>query len=205
MKSNNYVTQIMKSNTVKGLALLVAVAGMTANVHAIPIPNGSEVDMSGTATLDSTFLGLATKATAFSAVTVGGTPSGGYSLVPTGTAVTWSPFGWNPASLPSPLWTFTVPPGPGAGTYTFTLSTVTIVTQNNTFLNLSGTGVATAPGFDPTGGSWTLSISNPSGGAHQNSQFTFQNSQVTVPDGGVTAMLLGSALSVLGLIRRKLA
>jgi hypothetical protein len=183
----------------KTVALLVAVGGMAVSVHAIPIPNGSEVDMSGTATLDSTFLGLATKATAFTAVTVGGSPSGGYAAVPTGTSVAWSPFGWNPASLPPTLWTML------AGTYTFKLNTVSVVTQNNTFLNLSGSGIATAPGFDPTGGSWTFTISNATGGASANFMFTFANSQVTVPDGGVTAMLLGSALSVLGLIRRKLA
>jgi hypothetical protein len=191
----------MKNKILTSLALLAAVAGMTVNVHAIPIPNGSEVDMSGTAVLDSTFLGLATKVTSFSAVTVGGAPSGGYAGVLPGTSVTWSPFGWNPASLPSPLWTFTT----GAGTFTFTLTSVAIAHQDNTFLNLTGSGIATAPGFDPTGGSWTFTISNPSGTAHVNSSFTFANSQVTVPDGGVTAMLLGSALSVLGLIRRKLA
>jgi hypothetical protein len=190
----------MKYMIVKSLALLVGVAGMTLSVHAIPIPNGSEVDMSGTATLDSTFLGLATKATAFSSVTVGGAPSGGYGGVATGTPVTWNPFGWNPTTTPvSPLWTML------AGAYTFTLNTITVATQNNTFLNLSGTGIATAPGFDPTGGSWTFTISNSTGGSSPNFQFTFANSQVTVPDGGVTAMLLGSALSVLGLIRRKLA
>jgi len=36
-------------------------------------------------------------------------------------------------------------------------------------------------------------------------QYSLDASLVTVPDGGTTAMLLGTALSVLGLIRRKLA
>jgi hypothetical protein len=42
------------------------------------------------------------------------------------------------------------------------------------------------------------------GGASGGS-YSLDGSLTTVPDGGTTAMLLGAALSVLGLIRRKLA
>ena len=163
--------------------------------------------MSGTVTLDDVFLGSADAALAFNGVTVGGTPTGAYTGT-AGTAVTWSAFGWNPATTPvTPLWTFTT----GGRTYSFDLTTVSIAGQNNFFLNLLGTGTLRitggGPSYDPTPGTWSFTISNPDGADHQNFQFTFANSQTAsgVPEGGTTAMLLGAALCGIGLIRRKFA
>ena len=175
--------------------------GLAATVQAIPITG--VVDMSGTATLDSTTLGSATKATGFSAVTIGGAPTGNYAGT-FGTAVSWAAFGWTPfvAPAPQPLWSFV-----SAGkTFTFNLTSATVVSQNNSFLNLLGAGTLTETGFDNTSGSWSFTISNAGGAAHPDFSFTFANSQTaSVPDGGLTVALLGAALSGLALIRRKLA
>jgi hypothetical protein len=90
-------------------------------------------------------------------------------------------------------------------TYEFDLNSVGVVTQNNTFLNLLGSGTLKATGFTDTTGSWSFTISNPTGDPHATFAFTFANSQTAaVPDGGMTAMLLGGALSVLAFIRRKI-
>jgi len=191
--------------TIKTLFLAVSVAGaLTRPTHAIPI-TGS-VDMGGTATLNNTQLGSATAATSFTSVTVGGVPTGAY----TGTfhdSVSWSGFSWPSSATVAPLWTF-VDAGTG-WTYSFTLKNVSVKSQDNTFLNLLGSGLLDITGtgspYDETSGAWSFTISNPDGGAHANFAFTFANSQTAVPDGGATAMLLGVGLLGLGAIRRKLS
>jgi hypothetical protein len=183
----------------KKLILLAAAfascAALCQQAQAIGI-TGS-IDMSGTATLDSTSLGSATAATGFSAVTVGGVPTG--SFVGTlGDSVTWNPFGWNPPTTPvTPLWTFT---DAGTGwTYTFDLGSVSVMSQSNTFLNLLGTGSLSITGagspYTTTAGVWSFTISNPTGLPHANFAFTFANSQTSVPDGGSAVALLGIALA----------
>ena len=188
------------------LAAALALAAVTS-VQAIPITG--TIDMSGTANLDSTLLGSATKATSFTAVTVGGVPTGAY-VGTFGDSVAWNGFGWNPPTTPvNPLWSFT---DAGTGfTYSFNLATVGVVSQDNSFLNILGTGSLTITGagspYDTTDGQWSFTISNPGGGSHANFAFTFANSQTgaTVPDGGMTVILLGTGLAGLGLLRRKLA
>jgi VPDSG-CTERM motif len=189
--------------------LLAAVIGLVAVTSVQAIPIAGEIDMSGTANLNSTLLGSATKASSFGAVSVGGVPTGSY-VGTLGDSVNWNGFGWNPATTPvNPLWSFT---DAGTGfTYSFNLATVGVVSQDNSFLNLLGTGTLTITGagspYDTTDGQWSFTISNPGGGAHANFSFTFANSQTGagVPDGGMTVILLGTALAGLGLLRRKLA
>ena len=199
-----FLTQILNNmNTIKILALPLAAASMMAlSVHANTI-TGS-VDMSGTVFLDNTHLGSAKSATGFTGVTVGGLPDGSYTGT-AGSSVTWNAFGWNPSTAPvSPLWTFTS----GGRTYSFDLGNVTIKSQDNTFLNLLGSGTlnitGSGPSYSPTSGSWSFTISNPTGGAKSNFAFTFANSQTAaVPDGGASAMLLGLGVLGLGMVRRK--
>jgi hypothetical protein len=67
-------------------------------------------------------------------------------------------------------------------------------------LIMSGTGTFSDTVGDTAAGDWQLSF-GVTGAA-----FTFQDTAATgVPDGGMTVMLLGAALSGLALIRRKLA
>lgn len=172
-------------------------------VHAIPI-TGS-VDMSGTATLDSTYLGSATQVTSFSGVTVGGSPTGAFTGT-FGDSVSWNAFGWNPGAPVPSLWSFS---DAGTGyTYTFDLAGVTIKAQDNYFLNLLGAGTLSITGngslYTPTAGVWSFTISNPLGGSHATYGFTFANSQTTVPDGGSAVALLGIALVGLEALRRRL-
>lgn len=175
------------------MAGAVAAMALATSVQAVPIPSGSEIDMSGTVTLNSSDLNSATAATGFSSVTVGGTSSGIFAGL-SGDSVSWNPFSWNPVSLPSPsLWTIT-------GGYSFELTSVSVYSQSSTFLNLTGNGTLTAPGYDTTGGSWSFTVSNPTGTPHATLDFTFANSQVSVPDGGMTAMMLGMALCGMALL-----
>jgi hypothetical protein len=191
-------SKLMKQKWLVSIGL-AALLGLGSSVHAIPI-TGS-IDMSGTATLNNIFLGSATEALSFQGVTVGGAPTGSFTGVTPGTSVTWNPFGWNPATTPvNPLWTFVF----GGNTYEFDLASVAIANQNNSFLNLLGTGTLKRTGLDPTLGYWSFTISNPGGGAHANFQFTFANSQTAaVPDGGSSLMLLGAAFALMGFYVRR--
>ncbi|HEY9509145.1 MAG TPA: VPDSG-CTERM sorting domain-containing protein [Verrucomicrobiae bacterium] len=202
MRTETLKQQNMKNKlfTIAGVAVAMAVT----SVQATQI-TGS-VDMSGTAILNNTLLGSATAANSFTGVSVGGIPTGSY-VGTAGNSVTWNAFSWPSAVSVSPLWSFT---DAGTGyTYSFTLSSVHAAGQDNTFLNLLGTGTLSITGvgspYEDTTGSWSFTISNPTGTSHQNFAFTFANSQTAaVPDGGTTVMLLGAGLSCLGLIRRKL-
>ena len=185
----------MKKTLLTGILAL----GMAIAAQAIPI-TGS-IDMSGTATLNNTLLGSATAATAFSAVTVGGTPTGSFAGT-SGASVTWSGFSWPSNVLVAPLWTFMFL----GNIYSFDLAHVSVASQDNSFLNLMGSGTLHVTGFDDTPGLWSFTISNPGGGPHPNLEFTFANSQTAaaVPDGGMTVALLGIAFVGLEVLRRKL-
>ena len=186
---------------IKWLILTGAVA-LSAFTTAQAVPITGEVDMGGTVTLNNSLLGSATSATNFTAVTVGGTPTGSFTGT-FGDGVTWHAFSW-PGGSASPLWSFT---DSGTGdTYSFALSTDSVVSQSNTFLNLLGSGtlsISGPGGFTPTTGTWSFTVSNPDGSAHANFNFTFANSQTSVPDGGSTAAMLGLALSAIGFVVRK--
>jgi hypothetical protein len=199
----------MKNNVIKYVASTAMALGLAATVQAIPITG--EVDMSGTVTLangsgPTTLLGNATKATAFTGVTVGGVPTGNFAGSFSSIA-TWVGFGWSPFVAPAtqPLWYFDY----AGNHFSFDLTSVTVMHQDNSFLNLLGSGTLKETGVvnpDNTTGAWSFTISNAGGGAHSDFSFTFANSQTAaVPDGGLTVALLGAALSGLALIRRKLA
>jgi VPDSG-CTERM motif len=178
--------------------------------HAGAVPISGEVDMSGTVFLNNVALGSATATTGYGPVTVGGIPTGSFAGT-AGDSVTWTPFGWNPPTVPViPLWTYhDLVTG---FTYSFNLSTVSVapgMPQTNFFLNLVGTGtlLITGPGstFDPTPGTWSFTISNSTGGPHDNFAFTFANSQTAVaPDSGSAVALLGIALAGIEGVRRAL-
>jgi hypothetical protein len=57
-------------------------------------------------------------------------------------------------------------PTPGlwsVGGFTFDLLSSTIVTQNAAFLRVTGTGIVSGNGFEPTAMGWSFSIANPGG------------------------------------------
>jgi hypothetical protein len=126
--------------------------------------------------------------------------SGSYLPVPTGVlspAVTYFGFSAVPSSAPQALWTFVS----GGNTYSFDLASLVVVSRgldlfSNPFISLSGSGTLKITGFDNTPGSWIFTANAAS------STFSFSSSNGALPDGGTTAMLLGSALALLGMARR---
>jgi hypothetical protein len=160
------------------------------------------INFAGSVVFDSTDLGAATRVVTwydvfhnagFSNVTGGAT--GDFSFITPGTQATMAqPWIFNPSTPTPGLWS--------VGGFTFDLLSSTIVTQNSTFLNVTGTGIITGNGFDPTVGSWAFTVQNAGGGRLM--EFSFSANSNTVPDGGSAVALLGIALTGIEVLRRKL-
>jgi hypothetical protein len=187
---------------------VVAFVAFTATVQAIPI-TGSINFQGGTATLNSPSVTTATAITAFGgaptvATALGVAPTGSFTGTG-GTAVTFVPTGFtfSPGLSPNPvnpLWSFVF----GGNTYSFSLSSVTSSVGVGPSLNLAGAGTLSISGgvFTPTAATWTFSTT---GTGPDTFGFVAGNTSVpTVPDGGMTVILLGIALSGLCLFRKKM-
>ena len=86
------------------------------------------------------------------------------------------------------------------GGFTFNLS-ATVVDQTATFLNITGTGIIRADGFDDTVATWAFTVQNAGG---NQDFFSFSaNSATGVPDGGSAVALLGMGLGMIEFIRRR--
>jgi len=177
---------------------LMAFVGSSVTVQAQPI-TGS-IGFSGSYTPNTTPLSAATSVTfpANGQYVANGQQFGTYASVPNGTLATFYGFTFSPPTPPvTPLWTFTI----GTTVYSFNATTMSSSyngTLNN--WNIGGAGTALITGFDNTPGTWNLTLSN------VGESFTFAATSGVngVPDGGTTVLLLGAALSALGLIKRRL-
>jgi VPDSG-CTERM motif len=182
------------------LAVVAAVAMCSLSAKAGFI-NGS-ISVQGTATLDA-LVPATTAFTGFGPSTVQ-LDSGDYAGIPIGTAVTMHPF--NLTTQSQALWDI--------GGWSFTTSTLTATQSlvpsgggaNTAIIDVTGQGIARGPGFSPTFASYALHAS----GDALSFTVVFGNTvnaagRTAVPDGGTTLFLLGSALTGLGLLRRKLA
>lgn len=186
---------------IKTLLLVGSLAGAVSSAMAISVPINGSIDFAGDFTLadgagnaTSNFL-VATQFSDFIGEHVNVTHTGSYASVPTGTAVTFTPFVFDPAGSVTPLWTFTV----GTTVYSFNLTSFFIDTRSSSSIHLIGNGTAFIDDgsgtYSPTDGLWDLSA-----GTSTTFHFSAGN---TVPDGGATAMLLGVGLLGLGALRRK--
>lgn len=179
-------------------AILLGLAVVSA--HAIPITG--TVRMGGDVTLNTNNLATATTAVSFSSVQVSAASTGAYTGTG-GSAVTWKSFSWAPSNAPiNDLWTFTS----GLWTYTFDLAQITSVNQSIGSLEVRGRGTADIVGlgstYETTPVNWSFEITDTSNGTGS-ATFAFTNSNTAVPDGGSTAILLGSAiLGVFAFARR---
>jgi len=177
-------------------ATLIALSVGVAQANAIV----GQIGFSGEVEFDTGNIETATAITGFLDETVIGR-SGAYLPIPKFTPATFTPFVFNPASLPvSPLWEVIY----DGVTYSFDLTSVVIDEQDTDSLVLKGTGTLQIAGgltsYDPTPGTWVLSANN-SGGS-----INFYSADSTaVPDNGATVMLLGASLVGLGVARRRLS
>jgi hypothetical protein len=122
---------------------------------------------------------------------LGGSQTGDYQLVPTGTQVTINPFlfkPYNPLSVLSiPLWSFSV----GATEYSFTATSILVVQQLPGFLNIEGEGVASITGFSDTTATWSFTDT----GGGSGPSFNFGGSIAAVPEAPMMPLMMMIALA----------
>jgi VPDSG-CTERM motif len=184
--------------------LAVIAAGLVSSALSTPQAQAAQIngaiDFAGAVMFDTLNLQDATQVAqwrdvfgnvGFSNVAV---VTGDFSGIPLGTqAVMGTPWIFNPSTATPGLWS--------VGGFTFDLLSSTVVTQTATFLNISGAGIVSGNGFDPTMATWAFSVQNAGG---TGSWFSFSANLATVPDGGAAVALLGIGLGVIEFIRRKL-
>jgi len=128
----------------------------------------------------------------FSSVTSG---TGDFAGIAPGTQATMAqPWIFNPSTPTPGLWS--------VGGFSYDLLTSTIVIQNAGTLFITGTGIVSGNGFDPTSMDW--SFTTQSAGGRTRTNFSFSANGVVVPDGGSAVALLGLALVGIEVLRRKL-
>lgn len=179
-----------KNMKLKNTLAIALVVGLGMSAQATPISGG--ISFAGNYTPNNPNLTLATSI-AFGAtgVTSG---NGSFAVFAPGSAVTMSsPLAINPTSVPVlALWSI--------GIYSFDAYSLVQSAQTSSTLTLTGTGVIhNGTPAEDTAGQWIATFNTLSG------TFSWSASSGTVPDGGTTMLLLGSALTGITLLRRKLA
>ena len=178
---------------VAGLTAIVVASGLAVSAHATLITG--MLNIAGTANYDKP-IGSATMITLFENTHVEqGANTGDFASIAANTPVTMiAPYIFNP-STPNPmLWSV-------AG-FTFNLLSTTIVFQSSDGIILTGSGIISGNGFDPTPGEWSFSQQKGSG---TRLSFSGTTEALPAPDGGMTLALLGAGLMGVVAFRAKFA
>jgi hypothetical protein len=179
-------------NFVKIVAAAVVAVAIAQTVQAVPLPPiTGNIAFSGAATLNTSSVNTATEVVSWGVNTVT-SDSGTFPTALIGTTVTlFSPWKFN-SGPQNNFWSVTG--------FTFNLSSSSIFYQGNGLLYVIIAGTVSGAGYAATAFSGAITIQNPPGkGATFSESLSFNS----VPDGGTTVLLLGSALSGLALIKRK--
>jgi hypothetical protein len=180
-------------NFVKIAAATAVVLVLAQTVQAVPLPPISgNIAFTGNATLNTSSVNTATEVVSWGVNTVT-SDSGSFPTSLVGATVTlFSP--WKLNSGPhNNFWSVTG--------FTFNLSSSSVFSQGNGMLYVIIAGTVTGAGYAATAFSGAITIKNtPHAGASFSEDLSFNS----VPDGGTTVLLLGTALSGLALIKRKI-
>jgi hypothetical protein len=162
------------------------------------VPLTGNIDFTGVAALDPSNLNVATVVNGWFGTRVTGA-SGDFSTIANNTPATFSsPWSLNTSTPITSFWT--------VDGFTFELLSSWITGQGGGSLAVEGTGIITGNGYTATDYSWSFTTHDPSIAVLDGPEaWIFSASSEPVPDGVSTGLLLGSALSAIGLIKRKLS
>ena len=191
-------------NTLITLAGVAAVLALAQTTQATAITGA--IGFAGNANLNTGTAATATTVVSWSGSTTANpvvqSDSGSIAgiIAPNTQIVFSAPWNFTASSVIAPFWN--VLGTPAINFELLTSSFVRGVLGGNPYVAISGTGILSAPNFDPTTWNFSVTFQDPST-VPANQTFTFSASQQSVPDGGTTVMLLGAALSGMALIKRK--
>lgn len=181
---------MLKENMKTKLLTLVTILGLGASLQAVQI-DGS-ITFNGGVTLNTGSAATASAVNSWVNPAVQSVAGDFATYVAVNDAVSFTaPWSFNSGAV-IPLWE--------VNGFQFNLTSSSISYQGGGSVVVDGTGVILRDGFDPTPGTWSFTTQNPSA----QGVFSFSASAGALPDGGMTAMLLGGALSGLAFLRRKL-
>src|SRR5450756_744726 len=203
MLNNFQMKTVLNVVAVAALAL-----ALTQSVQATPITG--VIGFSGTATLDGSTAASSTEVMGWGNNSIGLT-AGTFASLSSAATVALAGNWFFDSGKKNNFWVVT----DGASTYTFNLtassifgtSTTTDIhgkTTTSISIFLAGTVVSSVLGLNPTAWTGSMTVQDPNvvnqrGGYNYTESISFNS----VPDGGTTVLLLGSALSGLALLRRK--
>lgn len=182
-------------NMINFTGVAVLALALTQSLQATPLPISGNIVFHGDVTLNSGSVNTATEVVSFINPVTTGAASG-----------TFAPLAGDPAIFTSGSWSFNTSSAINnfwtVGAFSFELLSSSIVYQQNGFLDVSGTGLVSASGYQTTQMDWAFTAQDPNSGG-SSPQWSFSASDST-PDGGATVMLLGIALSGVALLKKKL-
>jgi hypothetical protein len=190
----------MKSITLKYLASAAFASGLVLSTQGIPITGN--ITMAGQAVFNAPTVNTATEVTSWGLNDYVKSENGFGGFVAVNDTVTMGG-----------AWTFLPAPGTASPAlwsvdgFTFDLTSSIVQSQGGGFLDITGVGTisSTHAGYTTTAFNWNFSSQEPAAGTPATWSWSASTLQTAVPDGGTTAILLGAALTGLGLLRRKLA
>jgi len=184
----------MKKTTI--LAITLALVGATTAVKADFMTGSLSID--GNAAFDNSVIGSATEVTDWDGPETTRTGNGAFSSIPRNTDINIvAPWSFNSGATPGFI---------NFDGFTFNLGSSAITSQTpgpSGGVTVYGIGTLFGNGYSATTYAWTFSSTGTESGDPL--EQSFQATLTVLPDGGTTVALLGGALTVLGLVRRKLA
>jgi hypothetical protein len=143
-------------------------------------------DLNGSLSTATAYTGFFNSGLITMPVVLGGSQTGSFASVPTGTQVTFYPFTFLPFTAPRTLWSFTA----GADTYSFTATSLVNVTPLPSYLNLQGSGVVSITGFADTAATWSYTDTGSGAGPG----FNFGASITATPEPSTASLMTVLAL-----------
>jgi hypothetical protein len=189
-------------NILKVVAVAAVAVALTQSVQAVPITG--VIGFSGSSVLDGSTASGSSEVLSWGPSIISLNSGTFASLDPSSTVAFASPWFFDSSSLNN-FWV--VNDTVNNVTYKFNLSSSSVfsTSANSITIYLAGTVISTALGLDPTAFTGNMTIQDPGVKGQVGYKYSESISFNSVPDGGTTALLLGSALSGLALLRRKLS
>lgn len=204
-QKNKQKVKAMKIKLIKVATVMAAVIGVSGIANACLVnPISGNITFVGGVTLDTSSAGTATEVLSWTGPGGTGMPivlsdDGSFSSIAPGTPVSFTaPWFFNSGAVAG-LWS--------VGGFSFDLTSSHIVFQGGSPAGVivDGNGMVSGPCWlGDAAMTWSFTTQDPGANGDGSMIFSFSAASGTVPDGGMTAMLLGLGVLGLGLLKKQI-